>query len=301
MKSTRIPSALRFALCLVVLPCPRAFAQTEVGTVASTVGTLEVQRGDSRTWQAIFVGAPVLLSDGVRTGEEAGARIVLRDDTVIDFSSDTHVKIERFAAQADPQHQRALIHLLDGKVRILLGARDSAARGRFEVETSSAIAGGRTAAFVVRYDRTSKSTDVVGVEGATEVQGTLGVLEAAAQLGPRQWTRVAPSRLPAPPENLTDEQLSSYVSGLDIIGTGSRETLDVGHPLLVGRLLKPEDRPGVAPAVGAPGATTTASYLKPQTPGETFVQQRSKDLSVVTQPLPEFRAADPDLPPPPPK
>jgi hypothetical protein len=295
MRIKTVSLAIVAGLGFVLGPFSRSSAQTEVGSVAGTVGTLEVQRGDEKTWQPIFVGAPVLLSDHVRTGEESGARLVLRDDTVIDLGSGAHIKVERFATDADPQRQRALIRLFEGRIRVLLGGRDSASRGRFEVETATAIAGGRTAAFVIRYDAQSKLTDVVGIEGTTEVQGVLGVLEAPAEIGAGQWTRVAKGRLPAPPETLGDQQLAAYASGLDIVGTGSRESLDVGHSALAGKLLRPEDRPGAAPAPGA-APVSTASYLAPRMPGETFVQRRSKDLSVVTQPIPEFRGADPDLP-----
>lgn len=287
--------AIAAALALVFGSASGARAQTEIGAIAACVGTLEVRRGEVRTWQPIFVGAPLLLSDHVRTGEETTARLVLRDDTVIDLASGTHIKIERFATEVDPQRQRALVRLLEGRIRVLLGGRDSAARGRFEVETATAIAGGRTAAFVVRYDAGSDLTDVVGIEGITEVQGALGVLEAPAEVGAGYWTRVAKGRLPVPPEALAAQRLAAYVDGLDIVGTGTREGLDVGHSALARKLLRKEDRPGLAPAPGGP-PVSAPSYLAPQTPGETWLERRSKDLSVVTQPIPEFRRADPDLP-----
>jgi hypothetical protein len=276
-------------------------AQTEVGSVASLVGTLEVQRAGKKTWQAIFVGAPVLLGDTLRTAPDANARIVLRDDTVIDLGSDTRIKVERLVVEAETQNQRALIRMTSGQARVLLGMREGAERGRVEVETSTAVAGGRTAAFILRFDEKGQHTDVVGLEGTTEVQGKLGVLEEAAQVGPRQWTRVAKGRLPSPPEALNEERFASYVSGLDIVGTGNRETLDVGHPALAGRLLRPADRPAIAPPPAVAAAAAPAereSYLHPGVPGETFVQQRSKDLSVVYQPILEFQRSDPDIRPP---
>jgi hypothetical protein len=272
----------------VVLSGRIASAQTEVGSVASAVGTLEVQRAKVKGWQAIFVGAPVLLGDSLRTGPDAGARIVLRDDTVIDLGNGTQIKVERLATDTEAQRQRALVRLSEGQVRVLLGARDGATRGRFEMETSTAIAGGGTAAFVVRSDPKGY-TDIIGLEGTTEVQGTLGVLESAAQVEPQQWTRVAKGRLPSPPEKLTQERFASYVTGFDIIGTGNRETLDVGHPAFAGRLLRAEDRPHVVPAqTTAAAPVESESYLKMGAPGETFSQVRSKDLSGVVQPIPQL-------------
>jgi hypothetical protein len=285
-------STFAIALAGLLAIAARAAAQTEVGSVASAVGTLEVQRAKSKSWQAIFVGAPLLLGDALRTGTDAGARIVLRDDTVIDLGSGTAIKIERLADDAEAQRQRGLVRLTEGEARVLLGARDGDTRGRFEMETATAIAGGRTAAFVVRYDAKGH-TDVIGLEGITEVQGKLGVLESAAQVQPEHWTRVAKGRLPTPPERLTQEKFAAYVSGLDIIGTGNRETLDVGHPALAGRVLRPEDRPRVAPAAAVAAAPTeNGSYLKMGVPGETFSQVRSKDLSVVVQPIPQLELFD---------
>lgn len=290
--TTRMINAMTTtALCGLVLTATMASAQTEVGSVASAVGTLEVQRAKSKTWQAIFVGAPILLGDELRTGADAGARVVLRDDTVIDLGSTTRIEVARLAADAEAQRQRALVKLGQGQARVLLGARDGATRGRFELETPTAVAGGRTAAFVVRYDPKGH-TDIIGLEGTTEVQGTLGVLEEAAQVAPQQWTRVVKGRLPAPAEKLTQERFAEYVSGLDIIGTGNRETLDVGHPAMAGRLLRPEDRPRVAPppaqAVAVAAPAENGSFLHMGAPGEIPAQVRSKDLSVVVQPIPQL-------------
>lgn len=282
-------------LAFLLVAAPVA-AQTEVGSVASTVGKLEVQRAKAKTWQAIFVGAPILTGDSLRTGSDAGARIVLRDDTVIDMGSGSRIAIVRLAAETDPQRQRALVRLNEGAARVLLGARDGATRGRFELETPTAIAGGRTAAFVVRLDPKGY-TDVIGLEGTTEVQGTIGVLESAVQIEPQQSTRVAKGRLPSPAEKLSQDRFATNVSGFDIIGTGNRETLDVGHPALAGRLLHPEDRPKVAPVQTTAAAPAKAeSYLQLGAPGETFTQVRSKDLSVVVQPIPELKVFE-RLPP----
>lgn len=296
MATRMITGSIAAALLGVTLTAMTVSAQTEVGSVASAVGTLEVQRAKSKEWQAVFVGAPLLVGDTLRTGADAGARIVLRDDTVIDLGSNTRIKIERVAVDAEAQRQRALVRLTEGQVRVLLGARDGATRGRFEMETATAIAGGGTAAFVLRYDPKGH-TDIIGLEGTTEVQGTLGVLESAAQVEPEHWTRVSKGRLPSPPEKLTPERFAAYVSGLDIVGTGNRETLDVGHPALAGRLLRPDDRPRVAPATAAVAAPAeTGSFLQMGAPGETFTQVRSKDLSVVVQPIPQLDQF-PRLPP----
>lgn len=288
--TTRILQYISRTIVTVVLTATVSAAQSEVGSVASAVGTLEVQRAKAKTWEAVFVGAPILLGDSLRTAADAGARVVLRDDTVIDLGTATQIKIERLAADAEQQRQRALVRLARGQARVLLGARDGATRGRFEMETSTAIAGGRTAAFVIRVDPKGH-TDVIGLEGTTEVQGTLGVLESAAQVEPQHLTRVVKGRLPSPPEKLTQERFAAAVSGMDIIGTGNRETLDVGHPAIAGRLLRAEDRPRVAPAPVTAAAPATApgdSYLQMGAPGETFAEVRSKDLSVVVQPIPEL-------------
>jgi hypothetical protein len=292
--TTRMLKQITQTIVSVALTATMSLAQTEVGSVASAVGSLEVQRAKSKTWQAIFVGAPVLLGDALRTGADAGARVVLRDDTVIDLGSTTQISVERLAADADQQRQRALVRLSQGQARVLLGARDGATRGRFEMETATAIAGGRTAAFVVRLDPKGH-TDVIGLEGTTEVQGTLGVLESAAQVEPQHFTRVVKGRLPTPPEKLTQERFASYVSGMDIVGTGNRETLDVGHPALAGRLLRADDRPRVAPAptVAAAAPAPDESYLHLGAPGESFAHVRSKDLSVVVQPIPELKVFPP--------
>lgn len=278
-------------LFLYGTPCA---AQSEVGTVASVVGTFEVQRGSAQTWQAVVVGAPILLSDRLRTGPDAAAKVVLRDDSVIDMAAEAQLTIERFAVAGDAQRARSLLKLGKGTLRVLQGDTDRAG-GRYEVETRTAIVDARVPAFVVRYDASEEFTDVVGVEGTVEVLGTIGVIEAGVQVGPQQVTRVTKGRLPTPPEALTSERFAAFQHGLVIVGSGRRETLDVGHPVIAGRLLGADDRPGAE----ARRQPSRGSYLRPEAYGEGVADRYSRDLEAQAQPIQEFRLEIPGEVPPP--
>jgi len=295
MKATttgfRIVLGVMMGLALTRVPCS---AQSDVGTVASVVGALEVQRGRDRTWQPLLIGGSVLRSDRIRTGSDAAAKIILHDDSVLDFGAETQLTVERFAPDADAQRQRSLLKLAQGTLRVLQVDSAGGARGRYEIETPTAVINARAPAFVVQYDVRGEHTDVVGVEGLVEVQGTIGVIEQGVQVGPRQFTRVLKGRLPSPPEDLTPERFAAYQQSLVIVGTGSRETLDADHPLVAARLLRPDDRPGTTGRAGP----IEGSYLRPKGPGETLAEQYSRDLGARTQPIPEFRYQNPGEVPP---
>ena len=272
-----------------------ALGQTEVGTIVSAVGTVEISRREG-AMQPAAPGTAVLLADRLRTGRQSAARVILRDDSVIELADATELVVDRFVTEGDERQRAVRLELIEGKVRVLLGT--SPAHTRVEIETSTAIAGARNGAFVVLYDGAAEHTDVVGVDGVVDVQGKLGVLESAVPVEAQQWTRIAKGRLPAAPAPLNSQQFASYVRGLDVTGTGSRESLDMLSPALTGHLFQPTDTPGaVLSQAGGPGPG--GSYLHPVAP-ENFVETHSQDMWATQQPIPEYELAPPDVVPPPP-
>src|SRR5262245_47676678 len=118
------------------------WAQSEIGTVVSTVGTVEVRRQDA-PWQPAPLGAAVLLADDIRTGAQSAARVVLRDNSVVELADATEVVVERFTTEGREPQGNVGLRLINGKVRVLMsGAADQ--RGRFEIETPTAIVGSRS-------------------------------------------------------------------------------------------------------------------------------------------------------------
>jgi hypothetical protein len=114
-------------------------------------------------------------------------------------------------------------------------------------------------------------------------------------LVPGRATRVPSGGLPSAARDVDLEAVAIYERDLEIIGTGSDDHLDTGHPLVTGHLMTPTDRPDLPrPA----RAAVEGAYLRTGAPGETLLEQLSPDLRTNTQPIPEYQLALPGEQPP---
>lgn len=283
-----LPIIAVLAAALAPSPAP---AQTHVATVASVLGTVELQRSGAGEWQPAMVGTLVAGLDDVRSGPASAGVLVFVDDAVIYLAANTELSIERYgAAQKGSGPRRALIKLARGKVEaIVSGYGDESAR--FEIETPTAVTRVQSTQFVVSYDPGEKATDVLGIEGVVAVQGRTGLIGPGVAVGPGETTRVQQGAFPSPIKPVEVAQRAAVLEGLRVVGTGAREGLDIDNPIAEGRVVAPEDRPEMAAAGAAP--TVVGSYLRPAVPDETLIDRLSPDIRANTQPLPVYRAVPP--------
>ncbi|MFQ5667020.1 MAG: FecR domain-containing protein [Candidatus Binatia bacterium] len=275
-------------LVAALLGSTPAQAQSEAGTVAAVVGTLQVRR--ARIWQNASIGVPVFPGDRLRTGPNDQAKIVFRDDSVLDLAPATVLTVDTQVFDPASHRFASLLRVAKGKIRCWVSEYYRHPRARYEVETPTAIARVGGTEFVVLHDSTAGFTDIVGVDGTVEVVGKLAVLGGAVRVGPRAFTRVERGRFPTGAEHLNDARFRRYLSGLEIVGTGGRDGLDVQHPAVNGRLLAAEDVPGR----GVPQRKTRApARLILAAPTASLVQRMSPDIATNTQPLLGFRSTPP--------
>ena len=274
------------AIIAILMLAAQAQAQSEVGTVAAVQGTFEVQRGGS--WQGATIGMPVFGGDHLRTGPSGRGKVVFQDDSVLDLAPNTEVVVEKQVFDPPAHRFQSLIRLIKGRVRAWVSEYYREPRARYEVETPTAVAGVRGTEFIAQYDTTAEVTEIVGITGEVEVTGKLAVIGAAVQVGSHEFTQVQKGRFPTTPQQLGDAQFQQYLQGLDLIGTGRRDGLNVLYPAIVGHLLGPQDVPG------APGAVSgAAERLRVGAPKDPLADRISKDVYTNTQPLLDFRQTPP--------
>jgi hypothetical protein len=121
--------------------------------------------------------------------------------------------------------------------------------------------------------------------GTVDVAGKLAVLGTGVQVGPRVFSRVEKGHFPSAPQQLDDAQLQQYLSGLDIIGTGRPDGLNVHHAAASGRLLAPSDLPSAT--------AQAAGGVHPGAPSGFLANRASPDIATNTQPLLDFRNTPP--------
>jgi hypothetical protein len=276
-------------LLTVFLAASQARAQSEIGTVAAEVGTLQIQRGGA--WQDSRVGVPVFVGDRLRTGPNNRAKIVFRDDSVLDIAADSEVVLDKQIFDPSAHQFHSLMRLVKGKIRAWVSDYYREPRARYEVETPTAVSGVRGTEFIALYDAKAEFTDVVGIADHVEVAGKLAVMGSGVVVEPQFFTHVEKGRFPTAPQRLDEARFRQYIDGLDIVGTGRRDGLSVQHPVVAGHLVTPQDVPSVVSPLGA--AAVVAGGLAVGAPNPSLAQQLSPDIYTNTQPLLNFERTRP--------
>ncbi len=260
-----------------------ARAQTGVAVVAALQGGLEVQRGKS--WVEIGSGDEIGLGAHLRTGPSARAKILFRDDTVLDLGVASELSVETLDTQSGKRH--AALRLSKGRVHAWVGEQYKEAKARFEIETPTAVAVARGTEFIVVYSPETELTEVVGIAGEVDVVGRLAVPSGGVDIGANAYTQVQKGRFPTPTQPLDPSRFRQFLEGLELRGSGRRDGLNVDHPLVAGHLLSKADVPATAVATQEP---LPAGDGRPRQP---LAWTRSADVNTNRQPLRQYRLNPP--------
>jgi hypothetical protein len=240
------------ALLLVALPS-RATAEV-VGSVATAEGLVEIGRADA--WSDARTGSELETGDAVRTGRPGRARLVFRDESVMNVGEDSEVAIDENVFAPSEGTVDSVYRLLRGKVRTLVSEYYQAPTARFEVQTDTSVSGVRGTDFIVTYDADNKVTEVIGVSGEVAVQSVLIPVGETVYVRSREITTIARGQYPSPVRRLEDDEFRQYIKGLQFIGSGLPESAALDNPVLGGGAVPPPDRAAAVTASAAPGSTT---------------------------------------------
>ncbi len=277
------------AAALLVATATPASAQTSVATVATVTGTAEVQPGSRGDWQPLAVGSAIAASDALRTAANSALRLVFVDDVVVTMGPSTTLRIQRYATARAAR--RALLRVEQGAMQALVSGYGGET-ARFEVETPTAVVRVQGTDFIVHYEPDQRATDVVALDGSVAVQGTTGIIGPGVTVSANEMTRVPADGFPSPAAPLKPEQARDFTKSVQVAGPVPREGLDRDNPIMMGKVVGPNDRPGVA--VAAAPTPEAGPYLHPDVPGQTLLQTLSPDMRANTQPLPVYRRVKPN-------
>ncbi len=271
-------------------------ASSEAATITAVAGGAELQRASGGSWQLAVVGSMLFTGDKVRTRPNSRLKLVFQDDSLVDFGPATELLIAQQVSEATAGQRRSSLDLVAGRIRALVGEDYRTPGSRYEIQTPTAVASVQGAEFVVQYDSTAEHTDVVGIAGEVRVEGRLGVVGGGVQVGPQTVTRVQRGRFPSVPRRMDEALVRQYLEGLDIVGTGGRDSLGSGHAAVKGTLLSPSDSATAVagqPAQAASAPATAPGGLIVGAPDEPVAARLSRDVYTNTQPLFEYRLRPP--------
>jgi len=112
-------AGLAAAAAWLAAGAPAPAAAEPVGFIASLHGEVRLERGG--TWQAAARDVEVEVGDGVRTGPEAGARILLVDDTLLQVGEDTAFRIESWHVGDAATREPSIVRQSRGRLRTIVG------------------------------------------------------------------------------------------------------------------------------------------------------------------------------------
>lgn len=242
-----------YLAAFLLLAVPVRGAGEGVGSVASLEPLVEIGRAD--TWTEATAGSSLEVGDAVKTGRPGRARIVFRDDSVMNIGEDSHVVIDEQLFDPAQGTAESVFNLLRGKVRTLVSDYYREPTTHFEVQTDTSVSGVRGTDFIVTYDPDRQVTEVVGVSGVVVVRSVLIPVGETVLIHSREITTIARGQYPTPARRLEDEEFRQYIEGLQFAGGGLPESTALDHPLLGGATVPPPDRAGPLSAAAPPASS----------------------------------------------
>lgn len=166
--------AVFFSLIICMLLCHSAVAETAIGVVLATAGTVNIQRNG----QPIVAERKTELAvgDEIHTGKDARAQLRFADGTITTLGGDTAFVIKAFAWENQSEKPaNAAFELLTGAFRTVTGKIMDAQGSRFGVNTPVGTIGIRGTDFWGGY-LDGNAVDVLLIDGehAVEVTNTTG-------------------------------------------------------------------------------------------------------------------------------
>jgi len=251
VRHVRSAHIMLMALGTLMLLASGARAQ-EVAAIAAVEGSVEIGRGGA--WTTATVGAPVNLHDELRSSRPGRARVVFRDDSVLNLGDDSHLVIDEQVFDPNQGEFRSFMRLLKGKVRALVSDYYRQPRAEYQIESVTAVSGVRGTEFIVSLDPIDDATDVVGIEGQVEVHSPLDRRGRGVLVTTQELTRVERGQFPTPPRRIDDDLFRQYVEGLAFTGGGSSESLTIDNALITGSSVSQTESPQAFPSAVSGGA-----------------------------------------------
>jgi hypothetical protein len=199
---------------------------------------------------AILRGDEVYRDEGVRTGADGSAKLVLHDNTVVTVGPSSLVKLDRFVYAGEGQRGAIALNVLKGSLVFVTG---NAEKHSYLITTPTAALGVRGTIF--RVEATASRTRVVLVEGALNVCMRSLVNRRCVDLDhPGQEAVVSVTQIA-----VTENPASPSPGGGANVRTGSIR----GAPAATSTATASAPGAAAAASASAPGAAAAASASAP--------------------------------------
>lgn len=199
-----------------LLPTP-SFAQQTVGAVTTVQKKVHVTHPGRDQVLLVSPGDGVLFLDTYETEAEARAKLLFVDDSLLTLGEKTRLQITENVFDPDQNRRSAVMKLLSGRVRVLVGKVFTGAGSKFEIHTPTAVAASRGTYYIVwMFDQNGAAGTGVGVlEGEVEVRNLDPNVAGSVRLGPNQYTTVSQTAPPASPASMEAAMRSDLLAATE--------------------------------------------------------------------------------------
>lgn len=150
MKNQRIMIILTTMVLLFVFTSA-SYSANRAGQVLAVKNKVFLIRDDARNRAEPQM--ELFMKDVVETAKQSRTKLFFNDDSVLNLSELSKVKVEEYMYDAEKNRTKSIYRLVEGSLRVVVGRSD------LEVHTATAVAAARGTKFVMWTEEGMKKTD----------------------------------------------------------------------------------------------------------------------------------------------
>lgn len=177
-----------------------------VGAVVAFTGDVFVYHKEDNVGVTVSGIEGIFPNDLIVTTEEARAKILFNDDSVLSIGNDSRLEIKEFELEEKKHKRVARLKLLKGKLRALVARRFTGKGSKFEVETKTAVAEVRDTEFIMSI--TESGTEVAAIGGTVYVRSVVPSIKGEVVLEAGSGTTVRHAWALDEPVSVPEEWMS---------------------------------------------------------------------------------------------
>ncbi len=163
---------------------------------------------------------PILLEDAIETGSKSRARLLFKDDSILNLGEKSRVVISEYMS-GPGNRSKSIYRIIDGYLKVIVGKSD------LKVYSPTAVAAARGTEFIlwVEGDGASASTGIIMLEGEAELRNINEMVSGILVIRKGQMSRVfmnKPPEKPVPANLKIMNDLNEIVGGDRSSGQGSK-------------------------------------------------------------------------------
>lgn len=139
-----------------------------IGFYTAVSGRVTVEHSGETQMFPVKLHDQVLFKDMIETQRQSRTRAFFEDDSMLTVGENSRVEINEYVYQPEHNLRRAIVKLMQGRVRALVSKVFKANGSRFEVHTPSAVAAARGTYFAVWVENGQSGIINIGEKGRVD-------------------------------------------------------------------------------------------------------------------------------------